>query len=131
VDVTFPDAPKYCRKGSPAPAFSAGMRRQFDTALGRDLRLCPTCRRLFVAPRGVLASHDDGNHVVELACANCGWSAVQLHAGARLGVLERALDRDSAQIEAAAEALAMTVELDRIDRFAEALHADHILPEDF
>ena len=91
------------------------MRRLFDSALGRDLRLCPTCRRPFVAPREVLASHADGNHVVELACANCGWWAIQLHAGTGLSALDQALDRDSAQIEAAAE----------------ALHAGHILPEDF
>ena len=62
------------------------MRRLLNTALDRDLRLCPTCRRPFVAPREVLASHADGNHVVEL---------------------------------------------ERIDRFAEALNAGHILPEDF
>jgi hypothetical protein len=49
----------------------------------------------------------------------------------RLSALDEALDRDSAQIEAAAEALAMTVELERIDRFAHALHAGYILPEDF
>lgn len=107
------------------------MRRLFDITLGPDLRICPTCRRPFVSPRNVLASHDDGSHVVELACANCGWWAIQLHAGARLCLLDEALDRDSAQIEAAAEALAITVELERIDSFAEALHAGHILPEDF
>jgi hypothetical protein len=107
------------------------MRRLFDSALGRDLRLCPTCRRPFVTPREILASHDDGNHVVELACANCDWWAIQLHGGVRLSALDEALDRDSAQIEAAAEALAMSVELERIDRFAEALHAGFILPEDF
>ena len=107
------------------------MRRLFDSALGRDLRLCPTCQRPFVAPREVLASHDDGNHVVELSCANCGWWAIQLHGGVRLSALDEALDRDSAQIEAAAEALAMTVELECIDRFAQALNAGYILPEDF
>jgi hypothetical protein len=112
-------------------AVLSNMRRLFDSALGRDLRLCPTCRRPFVAPREILASHDDGNHVVELSCANCGWWAIQLHGGLRLSELEEALDRDSAQIEAAAEALAVSVELERIDRFAQALHAGHILPEDF
>jgi ribosomal protein S27AE len=107
------------------------MRRLFDTALGRDLRLCPTCRRSFVVPREILASHDDGNHVVELACSNCGWSAIQLHGGVRLSAFDQALDRDSAQIQAAAEALAMSVELERIDQFADALYAGYILPEDF
>jgi hypothetical protein len=107
------------------------MRRLYDSALGRDLRLCPTCRRPFVAPREVLASHDDGNHVVELVCSNCGWWAIQLHGGSGLSALDQALDRDSAQIEAAAEALAMSVELERIDRFAAALQHGHVLPEDF
>ena len=41
----------------------SSMRRLFDSALGHDLRLCPTCRRPFVAPREILASHEDGNHV--------------------------------------------------------------------
>jgi hypothetical protein len=107
------------------------MRHTFDTVLGRDLQLCPMCRRPFVAPRGVLARHHGGDHVVELACANCGWWAIEVHAGVRLSLLEEALDRDSAQIEAAARALAVSVELERIDSFAAALHAGHILPEDF
>src|SRR3954454_13977104 len=91
------------------------MRRLFDSALGRDLRLCPTCRRPFVAPREVLASHEDGNYVVELSCANCGWWAIELHGGVKLSTLDEALDRDSAQTEAAAEALAMSLGLQRID----------------
>jgi hypothetical protein len=96
-----------------------------------ELRSCPACHQPFVAPREVLASHDDGHVVVELQCANCGWAAVQLRDALELVALDRALDRDSAQIEAAAEALALTLELERIDRFALALHDGHILPEDF
>jgi hypothetical protein len=107
------------------------MRRLFDSTIGRDLRMCPTCRKPFVAPREILASHDDGHHVVDLACANCPWSAIERHHGERLGALDEALDRDSAQIEAAAQALALSLELDRIDRFASALRAGYILPEDF
>jgi hypothetical protein len=112
-------------------AVSGGMRRLFESAIGRDLRYCPTCRKPFVAPREILASHDDGHHVIDLACSNCEWSAIERHHGERLGALDRALDRDSAQIEAAAEALALSLELDRIDRFAAALRAGYILPEDF
>ena len=107
------------------------MRRLFESGLGRDLRFCPTCRQPFVAPREILATEDDGHHVVDLACANCEWSAIERHDGERLGALDRALDRDTAQIEAAAQALALSLELDRIDRFVAALHAGHILPEDF
>jgi hypothetical protein len=108
------------------------MRRLFEpTVPARDLRLCPSCHQPFVAPRQVLASHDDGHIVVELQCANCGWAAVQLCEALKLVALDRALDRDSAQIEAAAEALALTLELERIERFALALDDGHILPEDF
>jgi hypothetical protein len=108
------------------------MRRLFDTALGSsDLHLCPSCRQPFVAPREILAEHEDGQLVVDLGCANCGWSAVQLHDNVDLCALDRALDRHSARIEAAADALALSCELERIDRFAEALQAGHILPEDF
>ena len=56
---------------------------------------------------------------------------MQLHDSIQLCALDRALDRDSARIEAAADALALSCELERIDRFAEALSAGHILPEDF
>jgi hypothetical protein len=108
------------------------MRRLFETALGSsDLHLCPTCRQPFVAPRGILAEHEDGHLVVDLECANCGWTAVQLHNSVQLCALDRALDRDSARIQAAADALALSCELELIDRFAGALHAGHILPEDF
>jgi hypothetical protein len=107
------------------------MRRLFESALSRDLRFCPTCRQPFVAPREILATRGDGQHVVDLVCANCEWSAIEMHDADRLGALDRALDRDSAQIEAAARALALSLELDRIDRFAAALWAGHILPEDF
>jgi hypothetical protein len=108
------------------------MRRLFDSTISDSgLRTCASCHQPFVAPREVLASHRDGRHVVELQCANCGWTSIQLHDDTELVALDRALDRDSAQIEAAAEALAMTLELERIERFAHALRDGHILPEDF
>jgi hypothetical protein len=98
---------------------------------GRDLHVCPACRRPFVAPSELLACYDDGQHVVELTCTNCGWWAYEVHSRAGLDELDRACDRDSAHMAAAAEVLALACELERIDQFAAALHAGHILPEDF
>jgi hypothetical protein len=108
------------------------MRLRFQSAVSTcKLHTCPTCEQPFVAPREVLAAHDDGQLVVELQCVNCGWSSIDLHQAPELVALDRALDRDSAQMEAAADALAVTLELERIDRFALALREGHILPEDF
>jgi hypothetical protein len=84
-----------------------------------------------VAPQELPDPRDGGPHLVDLACANCGWEAIEHLATASLAELELALHRDSAQIEAAAEVLALALELDRIDRFAAALQDGHILPEDF
>jgi hypothetical protein len=107
------------------------MPRLFHTGLGsRDLRRCPSCAEPFVVPREILATQADG-HVVDLACTNCGWWAIERHDDAHLDALERALDSDTARIANAAEALALASELERIDLFAAALHAGHILPEDF
>jgi hypothetical protein len=96
-----------------------------------DLHVCPACRRPFVAPQELVACQDGGEHLVDLACANCGWEALQRHGSASLAELDRVLDRDSAQIEAAAEVLALALDLDRIDRFVAALETGDILPEDF
>ena len=101
-----------------------------STRFGRDLRRCPSCAEPFVVPRNILATDADG-HVIDLACANCGWWAIERHDDAQLDALERALDGDTARIASAAEALALAFELERIDRFAAALHDGHILPEDF
>ncbi|MEA2275683.1 MAG: hypothetical protein QOI62_868 [Solirubrobacteraceae bacterium] len=99
--------------------------------LPSNLHVCPACGQPFVAPQELPAPRDGGVHLVDLACANCGWEAVERHVTASLTELQLALHRDSAQIEAAAEVLALALELDRIDRFAAALQAGHILPEDF
>jgi hypothetical protein len=107
------------------------MPRLFHTSIsGRDLRRCPSCSEPFVVPREILCSDADG-HVIDLACSNCGWWAIERHDDEQLDVLERALDLDTARIANAAEALALACELERIDRFAAALHGGHILPEDF
>ena len=53
------------------------------------------------------------------------------HALEDLERLDRALDRQTAQIVAAIELFATARDLDRIDRFVRALRDDLILPEDF
>jgi hypothetical protein len=97
----------------------------------RRLELCAACAEPFVQAREVVGWRADGRLVLDLACASCGWEGFAARPAADLDALQRARDRHSAAIAAAADALAMTSELDRIDRFALALQEDQILPEDF
>jgi hypothetical protein len=95
------------------------------------LHLCAACGEPFVVPRELLGPADGARHVVHLCCDNCGWSDVAPHALEDLERLDRALDRQTAQIVAAIELFATAHDLDRIDRFVRALRDDLILPEDF
>ena len=112
-----------------------GMSR-FDNAtpepvVRRDLHICETCRKPFVVPVSILDVHGDGRYLVELACANCEASSLCTHDEASLEALDHELDRSLLAMQEALDTLVLAEELERIDRFAEALQADLILPEDF
>ena len=97
-----------------------------------DLHVCGECRRPFVVPQAVLrVLYSRDEYCVALECADCGWSHVGTYDGVALEALDRELDRGQAEISAAIELCEIVQELARIDRFAAALHADLILPEDF
>ena len=100
-------------------------------AVRRDLHVCEACRLPFVVPVSILDVHDDGRYVVELSCTNCEASSLATHDEASLEALDLELDRSLLSIQDALEAMVIAEELERIDRFAEALQGDLILPEDF
>src|SRR3954447_8164554 len=100
-------------------------------AAPRALHVCESCDRPFVVPISILDVHDDGRYVVELSCTNCEASSLGTHDEAALEALDIELDRGLLAIQDALEAMILVDELDRIDRFATALHDDLILPEDF
>src|SRR3954452_7581254 len=100
-------------------------------AAPRALHVCESCDRPFVVPVSILDVHDDGRYVVELSCANCEASSLATHDEASLEALDIELDRSLLVIQEALDALVIADELERIDRFAAALHDDLILPEDF
>ena len=102
-----------------------------EPAVRRDLHICEACRMPFVVPVSILDVHEDGRYVVELSCANCEASSLCTHDEASLEALDHELDRGLMRIQDALDALVLADELERIDRFAAALHADLILPEDF
>ena len=102
-----------------------------EPVVRRDLHICEACRMPFVVPVSILDVHADGRYVVELGCTNCEASSLATHDEASLEALDHELDRSLMLIQDALEALVLADELERIDRFAAALHADLILPEDF
>ena len=98
---------------------------------GSDLHTCPDCSRTFVSPRAVLMLADRERYVVELGCDNCPWWAVRILTCEQIEALDYAMDVATAELADALSDLHAADELQRIDGFAAALHADHILPEDF
>jgi hypothetical protein len=108
--------------------------RQDDIYQGEDtapLHICRSCHKPFVVPLSIVDILDADRYVVELWCANCDRSTLSAHYDAELEELDRELVNATAQIRAAVEVIETVDDMMRLDRFAEALHADLILPEDF
>jgi hypothetical protein len=96
-----------------------------------DLHLCRGCGRPFVVPTAVLDVVGQDRYLMELQCTNCELVVVGTHGEQVLEDLDRELDRQRADMEAALEIWSVTRQVEEIDAFASALQDDHILPEDF
>lgn len=96
-----------------------------------DLHLCRACERPFVVPASVLDVVGQDAYLLELQCKNCDLVVVGTHGEEVLEALDRELDRQQADMQAALELWTVTRQIEEIDAFTAALHADHILPEDF
>ena len=97
-----------------------------------DLHICGSCRRPFVIPDAIVsAPHGVEGVVAELRCTDCGWTHVGAYPPAAIEALDRALDRSEREIRDALEICELAGELERIDRFAEALELGLVTPEDF
>lgn len=97
----------------------------------RGLHVCPACLGPFVVPGRVLEVVAVDRVRLELSCMDCGWKEVAAHGDAELAALDRELDRGFADLLWALEVVWIGNEEERIGRFAAALAADAILPEDF
>src|SRR4051794_8259261 len=96
-----------------------------------DLHICRGCEWPFVVPTSVLDVTGHNEYLMELQCNNCGLVVVGTHGEEVLEALDRELDRQVSDMEAALELWMVTTQMEEIDAFTAALHADHILPEDF
>lgn len=100
-------------------------------AAGDGLHVCPACHLAFVVPGGVYEVIDADRVRLDLCCMDCGWREISERTDLELEALDRELDRGFADVLWALEVVWIGNEEERIGRFAAALAADAILPEDF
>lgn len=101
-----------------------------ERASPRALHLCPACGSDLVQP----VSWCEGSQrrwELELQCPNCWWQERGLYERERVEALEDQLDFGLAEILGDLQRLTRANMADEIDRFACALRAGMILPEDF
>ena len=84
-----------------------------------------------MVPSAVLNVVAENQYRMELRCMNCDMVVVAAHGEEVLEALDRELDRQTADMAAALELWMVTRQMEEIDAFSAALHADQILPEDF
>jgi hypothetical protein len=94
------------------------------------LHLCPDCQSDLVQPVS-WAEMADGRWELSLSCPNCWWEIEGVYAIEQLHDLEERLDEGLEEMLDDLQRLAHANMSDQIERFAAALSADLILPEDF
>jgi hypothetical protein len=92
---------------------------------------CPQCRQPFLVPGEVKGVVDVDRIALQVDCANCGWHDTVERSDRDLESLDVELDRAFADLLWALEIVWTANEQAAISRFAAALDAGHILPEDF
>ena len=114
----------------PLAAEAAGAAAAASPARVEDLHICPECDRDLVYPvdwEEASATHWE----VELRCPNCEWSEVGTYDQATVDRFDEQLDHGT---EALVKDLRRLVQANmeaEAERFAAALDANAILPEDF
>ena len=104
--------------------------RSRDRCVLRPPHICPCCRSDLVQP---LEWGDAGadRWQLHLHCPNCGWSGHGIFRGDELAELEDHLDSGFDELISDLKRLTAANMTDEIERFASALEAGLILPEDF
>ena len=95
-----------------------------------DLHLCPECHKDLVYPvewEEASATHWE----VSLRCPNCEWTVVGVYDQDTVDRFDEELDRGTEALVRDLKRLTRANMEDEVERFAKALAADAILPEDF
>jgi hypothetical protein len=100
------------------------------TTTPADLHVCPTCEVHLVYPVE-WEEHDSTHWSVSLRCPNCEWHTVDVYTQETVDRFDEELDRGTEALVRDLKQLTHANMEDEVERFARALHADAILPEDF
>lgn len=101
-----------------------------DAAHPASPHVCPECQMPFVFPTEALEV-DEWHFAVGLRCPNCDWEGTAIYDDEALERFDIGLDEGTRALVAALDELSAANARDEADRFAAALAADAILPEDF
>ena len=96
----------------------------------QDLHCCPGCSSELVHPVAWEEVGPDHSQI-ELRCPNCHWEQSDVFHHEDVERFDETLDRGTQVLVRDLRHLAHANMEEEIDRFAAALHADHVLPGDF
>jgi hypothetical protein len=102
-----------------------------ETRRALEPHVCRVCQRPFLTPLSTFPLVSRAGYVVEMHCTNCDDATVALLSEEEMERLDRELDRQTGSMRHMVAELRLADEMERVDRFAAALRAGHILPEDF
>ena len=94
------------------------------------MHACPSCSSSLVQPVN-WHEQGDGHWNVELRCPECEWRSRGSYAQTDVDYYDKELDRGCQELAEDLRAVRRANMQEEADRFAAALAADRILPEDF
>jgi len=125
-----PEQPSVRRIVLPSGRSIEVVRFNDQSQAARGLHVCPDCASELVQPVDWSEAPDESWNLL-LSCPNCDWYTEGLYTQDQVRELEDRLDEGLADMLRDLQRLTQANMADQIDRFITALHADHILPEDF
>jgi predicted RNA-binding Zn-ribbon protein involved in translation (DUF1610 family) len=111
-----------------APKAAEG--RVLEPAQDSELHLCPSCRSNLVYPTD-WSPAAMRRWSVQLRCPDCEWNGAGTYDQSVVDRFDEALDRGTEAVLDDLKLLARANMEEHVERFVDALWADHIVPEDF
>jgi hypothetical protein len=112
------------------PSCLRARRTVSEPRTGDDLHICPSCASRLVYPV-TWGAAERNRWTVSLRCPECEWRGGGLYGQTVLERFDEVLDHGTEAMVADLKVLTRANMEEDIDRFADALRDDQVLPEDF